>query len=52
MFHSVCVCVCQANDYTVAVDQEEGLDSSVDSMGLTLLSTLRATDRFQTLRTS
>uniref|UniRef100_H3CKS1 Condensin-2 complex subunit H2 n=1 Tax=Tetraodon nigroviridis TaxID=99883 RepID=H3CKS1_TETNG len=41
-----------ANDYTVAVDQLDGLDSSVDSMGLTLLSTLRATDRFQTLRTS
>ncbi|CAF95061.1 unnamed protein product, partial [Tetraodon nigroviridis] len=37
-----------ANDYTVAVDQLDGLDSSVDSMGLTLLSTLRATDRFQT----
>lgn len=51
-FQDLCVCVCQANDYTVAVDQVEGLDSSIDSMGLTLLSTLRATDRFQTLRTS
>lgn len=49
---TVCVCVCQANDYSVAVDQVEGLDSSLDSMGLTLLSTLRATDRFQTLRMS
>ncbi|XP_029681372.1 condensin-2 complex subunit H2 isoform X2 [Takifugu rubripes] len=41
-----------ANDHTVAVDQAGGLDSSVDTMGLTLLSTVRATDRFKTLTTS
>lgn len=46
------MCVCQANDYTVAVEQVEDLDSSVDSMVLTLLSTVRAADRFQTLRMS
>ncbi|XP_060930830.1 condensin-2 complex subunit H2 [Limanda limanda] len=36
-----------ANDYTVDIDSSKGLDSSLDSMGLTLLSTDRATDRFQ-----
>ncbi|XP_076578677.1 condensin-2 complex subunit H2 [Chaetodon auriga] len=38
-----------ANDYTVEVDSAEGLEDSVDSMSLTLLSTHRATDRFRTL---
>ncbi|XP_044042710.1 condensin-2 complex subunit H2 isoform X2 [Siniperca chuatsi] len=41
-----------ANDYTVEVDSLEGLEDSVDSMGLTLLSTHRATDRFKTLAAS
>ncbi|XP_062238287.1 condensin-2 complex subunit H2 [Platichthys flesus] len=36
-----------ANDYTVDIDSAEGLDSGLDSMGLTLLSTDRATDRFE-----
>ncbi|XP_034434768.1 condensin-2 complex subunit H2 isoform X2 [Hippoglossus hippoglossus] len=40
-----------ANDYTVDIDSVKGLDSSLDSsldsMGLTLLSTHRATDRFK-----
>lgn len=48
----LCVCVCQANDYTVEVDSVLGLEDSVDSMGLTLLSTHRATDRFKTLTAS
>ncbi|XP_036977652.1 condensin-2 complex subunit H2 [Acanthopagrus latus] len=41
-----------ANDYTVEVDSVAGLEDSVDSMGLTLLSTHRATDRFKTLTAS
>ncbi|XP_039979382.1 condensin-2 complex subunit H2-like [Xiphias gladius] len=41
-----------ANDYTVEIDSAEGLEESLDSMGLTLLSTHRATDRFKTLRSS
>uniref|UniRef100_A0A3Q3EN76 Condensin-2 complex subunit H2 n=1 Tax=Labrus bergylta TaxID=56723 RepID=A0A3Q3EN76_9LABR len=41
-----------ANDHTVEVDSALGLEESVDSMGLTLLSTLRATDRFKTLTAS
>lgn len=41
-----------ANDYTVEVDSAEGLEENVDSMGLTLLSTHRATDRFRTLPAS
>lgn len=48
----MCVCLCQANDYTVEVDCVEGLEESLDSMGLTLLSTQRATDRFKTLTSS
>ncbi|XP_078129647.1 condensin-2 complex subunit H2 isoform X1 [Sander vitreus] len=40
-----------ANDYTVEVDSVAGLEDSVDSMGLTLLSTDRATDRFKDLNT-
>lgn len=35
-----------ANDYTVELDSEAGLES-VDSVGLTLLSVHRATDRFK-----
>ncbi|KAM6913435.1 condensin-2 complex subunit H2-like [Lycodopsis pacificus] len=35
-----------ANDLTVEVDSVGGLEDSVDSMGLTLISTHRATDRF------
>ncbi|XP_023281189.1 condensin-2 complex subunit H2-like [Seriola lalandi dorsalis] len=38
-----------ANDYTVEIDSAEGLEESLDSMGLTLLSTHRATDRFKTM---
>ncbi|XP_054480888.1 condensin-2 complex subunit H2 [Anoplopoma fimbria] len=38
-----------ANDHTVEVDTAGGLEESVDSMGLTLLSTHRANDRFKTL---
>ncbi|KAM9334910.1 condensin-2 complex subunit H2 [Symphorus nematophorus] len=41
-----------ANDYTVELDSAAGLEDSVDSMGLTLLSTHRATDRFKTLLTT
>ncbi|XP_040886318.1 condensin-2 complex subunit H2 [Toxotes jaculatrix] len=41
-----------ANDYTVDIDSAEGLEESVDSMGLTLLSTHRATDRFKALKAS
>ncbi|XP_070709821.1 condensin-2 complex subunit H2 isoform X2 [Pempheris klunzingeri] len=41
-----------ANDYTVDIDSADGLEDSVDSMGLTLLSTHRATDRFKTLPAS
>ncbi|XP_034721404.1 condensin-2 complex subunit H2 [Etheostoma cragini] len=40
-----------ANDYTVEVDSVAGLEDSVDSMGLTLLSTHRANDRFKDLNT-
>ncbi|XP_028307428.1 condensin-2 complex subunit H2 isoform X2 [Gouania willdenowi] len=36
-----------ANDYTVEVDQAPGLESSLDTLSLTLLSTPRATDRFK-----
>lgn len=42
----------QANDYTVEIDSVGGLEETVDSMGLTLLSTHRATDRFKTLAAS
>ncbi|XP_036005037.1 condensin-2 complex subunit H2 [Fundulus heteroclitus] len=35
-----------ANDHTVEVDSAVGLEDSVDTMALTLLSTHRATDRF------
>ncbi|KAF3705378.1 Condensin-2 complex subunit H2 Non-SMC condensin II complex subunit H2 [Channa argus] len=41
-----------ANDYTVEIDSVEGLEESLDSMGLTLLSTCRATERFKTLMAS
>ncbi|KAI3366590.1 hypothetical protein L3Q82_009205 [Scortum barcoo] len=41
-----------ANDYTVEVDSAAGLEDGVDSMGLTLLSTHRATDRFKALTAS
>ncbi|XP_029969000.1 condensin-2 complex subunit H2 isoform X2 [Salarias fasciatus] len=41
-----------ANDYTVEIDSAVGLEDSLDSMGLTLLSTDRATDRFKTLTAS
>ncbi|XP_026183131.1 condensin-2 complex subunit H2 [Mastacembelus armatus] len=38
-----------ANDYTVEVDSLQGLENSLDSMGLTLLSTKKAADRFKAL---
>ncbi|XP_071771896.1 condensin-2 complex subunit H2 [Centroberyx gerrardi] len=44
-----------ANDYTVEIDSAEGLEEleeSLDTMGLTLLSTHRATERFKTLQAS
>lgn len=39
-----------ANDYTVEIDSLVGLEESLDSMGLTLLSVHRATERFKTLQ--
>ncbi|KAJ0012712.1 hypothetical protein NQD34_017046 [Periophthalmus magnuspinnatus] len=41
-----------ANDYTVEIDSLTGLEKSVDSMGLTLLSVHRATERFKNLQAS
>uniref|UniRef100_A0A3Q0QZJ3 Condensin-2 complex subunit H2 n=1 Tax=Amphilophus citrinellus TaxID=61819 RepID=A0A3Q0QZJ3_AMPCI len=41
-----------ANDYTVEIDSGAGLEDGLDTMGLTLLSTHRATDRFHTLTAS
>ncbi|CAL8242371.1 unnamed protein product [Merluccius merluccius] len=38
-----------ANDYTVEVHSEAGLEESMDTMSLTLLSTHRATERFKAL---
>ncbi|XP_041833871.1 condensin-2 complex subunit H2 [Melanotaenia boesemani] len=38
-----------ANDYTVDINSAAGLEDSLDTMSLTLLSTHRATDRFKTL---
>lgn len=40
----------QANDYTVEIDSCADLEGSLDTMALTLLSTHRATDRFDTLK--
>ncbi|XP_031653353.1 condensin-2 complex subunit H2-like isoform X1 [Oncorhynchus kisutch] len=37
----------QANDYTVEIDRSEGLEESIDTMGLTLLSKHRANQRFK-----
>ncbi|XP_014008619.1 condensin-2 complex subunit H2 [Salmo salar] len=36
-----------ANDYTVEIDRSEGLEESIDTMGLTLLSKHRANHRFK-----
>ncbi|KAM4711573.1 condensin-2 complex subunit H2 isoform 1-T2 [Anableps anableps] len=41
-----------ANDYTVEIDSAAGLEDSVDTMTLTLLSTHRAADRFKALAVS
>lgn len=41
-----------ANDYTVEIDRSEGLEESIDTMGLTLLSTHRAHERFHTMKAS
>ncbi|KAF7649021.1 hypothetical protein LDENG_00148300 [Lucifuga dentata] len=41
-----------ANDYTVEIDSVQGLEENLDTMGLTLLSTHRAADRFKTLKAS
>lgn len=38
----------QANDYTVEIDKKEGLEDSVDTMELTLLTTQRAHERLKT----
>ncbi len=40
--------VLQANDYTVEIDKRDGLEDSVDTMELTLLTTQRAHERLQT----
>ncbi|XP_051974902.1 condensin-2 complex subunit H2-like [Xyrauchen texanus] len=37
-----------ANDYTVEIDQEEGLEECIDTMALTLLTTQRAHERLKT----
>ncbi|XP_051977050.1 condensin-2 complex subunit H2-like [Xyrauchen texanus] len=37
-----------ANDYTVEIDQGDGLEESVDTMALTLLTTKRAHERLKT----
>ncbi|XP_077090415.1 condensin-2 complex subunit H2 isoform X2 [Siphateles boraxobius] len=37
-----------ANDYTVEIDQKEGVEDSVDTMELTLLTTQRAHERLKT----
>ncbi|XP_061839542.1 condensin-2 complex subunit H2 [Nerophis lumbriciformis] len=37
-----------ANDYTVGIDSVEGVEESLDSMAMTLISTQRANDRFKT----
>ncbi|XP_048867584.1 condensin-2 complex subunit H2 [Brienomyrus brachyistius] len=37
-----------ANDYTVEIEQDEGLEESLDTMTLSLLSKQRAHERFQT----
>lgn len=39
-----------ANDYTVAIGGVSGLQDSLDTMSLTLLSTHRATDRFKAMQ--
>uniref|UniRef100_A0A3P8ZPL0 Condensin-2 complex subunit H2 n=1 Tax=Esox lucius TaxID=8010 RepID=A0A3P8ZPL0_ESOLU len=36
-----------ANDYTVEIDRREGLEESIDTMGLTLLNKHRANQRFK-----
>lgn len=41
-----------ANDYTVEIDSGARLEDGLDTMGLILLSTHRATDRFHTLTAS
>ncbi|XP_037546554.1 condensin-2 complex subunit H2 [Nematolebias whitei] len=41
-----------ANDYIVELHAAAGLEDSLDTMSLTLLSTYRATDRFKALSTS
>lgn len=38
----------QANDYTVEITQEPGLEAAVDTMSLRLLTYQRAHQRFQT----
>lgn len=38
----------QANDYTVEITQQAGLEASVDTMSLRLLTHQRAHKRFQT----
>ncbi|KPP69003.1 hypothetical protein Z043_112269, partial [Scleropages formosus] len=37
-----------ANDYTIEIHQEEGLEEAIDTMTLTLLSKQRAHERFKT----
>lgn len=39
--------VLQANDYTVEIDKRDGLEDSVDTMELTLLTTQRAHERLK-----
>lgn len=44
----VCVCVLQANDYTVEIDKRPGLEESIDTIHLKLLTKQRAHERLKT----
>lgn len=45
---NVYVSVLQANDYTVEIDKRPGLDESLDTIHLTLLTKQRAHERLKT----
>lgn len=45
------ICFLQANDYTVEIDKKAGLEESIDTMELTLLSKQRAHERLKTYNT-
>lgn len=44
----VCMCVLQANDYTVEIETRPGYAESLDTMQLTLLTKQRAHERLKT----